>query len=199
MKRLRTRLRFDRFQNNNNHLHAIVRYQSNIKDIKSSISIGAALPPDEDELSSYAYYNSKLNKPGASQSYQSTITKSSSSNALTKMFSKENITAPYTYNRWLIPPAALAVHMSIGSVYAWSIFNSPLTRELGVVAAAPGMLITVLRQLITRILLYFNHIQVTGIYRQQCEYFRCPLSVWDYQQHQQVNGWRMWVPGWLVV
>lgn len=142
MRRLRTRLKCDRFQNSNNYLQTIVRFQSNTKDIKSSISIGAALPPDDDELTSYAYYNSKLKKPGSSPSFQSTITKSSStsSNALTKMFSRENITAPYDYNRWLIPPAALAVHMSIGSVYAWSIFNSPLTRELGVVAAAPGIM-----------------------------------------------------------
>ena len=38
--------------------------------------------------------------------------------------------------RWLNVPAAFLVQLSIGSVYAWSIFNSPLTRELGVVAPA---------------------------------------------------------------
>jgi MFS family permease len=30
------------------------------------------------------------------------------------------------FNRWLIPPAALAVHLSIGQVYAFSVFNTPL-------------------------------------------------------------------------
>eukprot|EP00899_Mesostigma_viride_P010324 jgi/Mesvir1/19293/Mv10367-RA.1 len=48
---------------------------------------------------------------------------------------KEHITAPEGFNRWLIPPAALATHMSIGSVYAWSIFNAPLVRDVGVVAS----------------------------------------------------------------
>lgn len=30
------------------------------------------------------------------------------------------------YNRWLVPPAALAVHLSIGQVYAFSVFKNPL-------------------------------------------------------------------------
>ena len=49
---------------------------------------------------------------------------------------KENIVAKPGYNRWLVPPASIAIHMCIGSVYAWSVFNPALTRELGVVAAA---------------------------------------------------------------
>jgi MFS family permease len=34
--------------------------------------------------------------------------------------------APAGYNRWLIPPAALAVHLCIGEVYAFSVFKDPL-------------------------------------------------------------------------
>jgi hypothetical protein len=49
---------------------------------------------------------------------------------------KDNIVASPTFNRFRIVPASLAIHMSLGSVYAWSIFNSPLTRESGVIAAA---------------------------------------------------------------
>src|SRR5712675_889835 len=30
------------------------------------------------------------------------------------------------FNRWLIPVAAVAVHICIGSVYAWSTFNRPI-------------------------------------------------------------------------
>jgi len=47
---------------------------------------------------------------------------------------KENIVAPDGYNRWRVPPASIAIHLCIGSVYAWSVFNTPLTRDLGVVA-----------------------------------------------------------------
>ncbi len=42
------------------------------------------------------------------------------------------------YNRWLVPPAALCIHLSIGQAYAWSVFNIPLTRVLGVTQSVPG-------------------------------------------------------------
>ena len=51
---------------------------------------------------------------------------------------KENILAEPGFNRWRVPPASIAIHLCIGSVYAWSVFNPPLTRELGVVASAAG-------------------------------------------------------------
>ncbi len=39
---------------------------------------------------------------------------------------RENtVAAPY-FNRWLVPPAALAIHLSIGQVYAFSVFKNPL-------------------------------------------------------------------------
>ncbi len=44
--------------------------------------------------------------------------------------------APPGFNRWRVPPASIAIHLCIGSVYAWSIFNPALIRELGVVGSA---------------------------------------------------------------
>jgi MFS family permease len=41
------------------------------------------------------------------------------------------------YNRWLVPPAALAIHLAIGQAYAFSVFNLPLTQIIGVTKAAP--------------------------------------------------------------
>lgn len=41
-------------------------------------------------------------------------------------FSKEYITASPNFNRWLVPPAALAVHLSIGMAYGFSVFWKPL-------------------------------------------------------------------------
>ncbi|MBU2358087.1 MAG: OFA family MFS transporter [Alphaproteobacteria bacterium] len=49
---------------------------------------------------------------------------------------KSHIVAKPGYNRWRVPPASIAIHLCIGSVYAWSVFNPPLTRELGVVASS---------------------------------------------------------------
>jgi MFS family permease len=51
---------------------------------------------------------------------------------------KEHIVAGPGFNRWKVPPASIAIHLCIGSVYAWSVFNEPLTRLLGVRAPAAG-------------------------------------------------------------
>jgi MFS family permease len=42
------------------------------------------------------------------------------------------------FSRWLAPPAALAVHLSIGQVYSFSVFKIPLTRLVGITSSAPG-------------------------------------------------------------
>lgn len=34
-------------------------------------------------------------------------------------------------NRWLIAASAVGIHLSIGSVYAWSVFSRPVTTQLG--------------------------------------------------------------------
>ena len=51
---------------------------------------------------------------------------------------RESTVAPPGFNRWLIPPAALAVHLSIGQVYAFSVFKIPLTRVLGIHQSISG-------------------------------------------------------------
>jgi len=53
-------------------------------------------------------------------------------------FDREQTVAAPGYNRWLFPPAALAVHLSIGQVYAFSVFKLPLTKIIGVTKSAPG-------------------------------------------------------------
>ena len=44
---------------------------------------------------------------------------------------KSHSVAPPGFNRFLVPPAALAVHLSIGQAYAISTFNLPMTKLLG--------------------------------------------------------------------
>ncbi|WP_037310739.1 L-lactate MFS transporter [Amycolatopsis orientalis] len=44
---------------------------------------------------------------------------------------RSRIVAPPGWSRWLVPPAALAVHLSIGQAYAWSVFKPPLEKTLG--------------------------------------------------------------------
>jgi MFS family permease len=51
-------------------------------------------------------------------------------------FDRRRTIAPPGYNRFLVPPAALAVHLSIGQAYAFSTFNIPLTKLLGITAPA---------------------------------------------------------------
>src|SRR5450631_3915435 len=51
---------------------------------------------------------------------------------------RESTVAPVGFNRFLVPPAALAVHLSIGQAYAFSTFNLPLTKLIGITHSAPG-------------------------------------------------------------
>ncbi len=50
--------------------------------------------------------------------------------------SKERIIARPGFNRWRVPPASIAIHLCIGSVYAWSIYNPALVKAIGVVGSA---------------------------------------------------------------
>jgi len=38
--------------------------------------------------------------------------------------------APADWSRWLVPPAALSVHLAIGQAYSWSVFKAPLESSL---------------------------------------------------------------------
>jgi MFS family permease len=49
---------------------------------------------------------------------------------MSDFLSKEHITANANFNRWLVPPAALAVHLSIGMAYGFSVFWKPLGSAL---------------------------------------------------------------------
>lgn len=51
---------------------------------------------------------------------------------MSDFFSKERITANSNFNRWLVPPAALAIHLSIGMAYGFSVFWLPLSKALGI-------------------------------------------------------------------
>jgi MFS family permease len=41
------------------------------------------------------------------------------------------------FSRWMVPPAALCVHLCIGQAYAFSVFNLPMTKLIGVTSSAP--------------------------------------------------------------
>jgi MFS family permease len=53
-------------------------------------------------------------------------------------FDRESTIAGPGFNRFLVPPAALAVHLCIGQAYAFSTFNLPLTKLIGLTQSAPG-------------------------------------------------------------
>jgi MFS family permease len=54
------------------------------------------------------------------------------------LLDKERSIAQPGFNRWLIPPAALTIHLCIGQVYAFSVFNLPMTKLIGIARSAPG-------------------------------------------------------------
>ncbi len=56
---------------------------------------------------------------------------------LLSILDREHSIAPPTYNRWRVPPAALAIHLAIGQAYAFSVFNLPLSTLRGISTSAP--------------------------------------------------------------
>jgi hypothetical protein len=44
---------------------------------------------------------------------------------------RERTIAKPGFNRWLVPPAALAIHLCIGIAYGFSVFWLPLSRSVG--------------------------------------------------------------------
>jgi MFS family permease len=47
---------------------------------------------------------------------------------------KERTVATAGFNRWLVPPAALCIHLCIGMAYGFSVFWLPLSRAIGLTA-----------------------------------------------------------------
>ncbi len=58
--------------------------------------------------------------------------------ALLSFLDRERSVAHPGYSRWLVPPAALAIHLCIGQVYAFSVFKIPLTQAIGITKSVPG-------------------------------------------------------------
>jgi MFS family permease len=58
--------------------------------------------------------------------------------SISSFLDKEHTIAKPGFNRWLILPAALFIHLSIGQVYAFSVFKLPMTKLLGITQSAPG-------------------------------------------------------------
>ena len=52
--------------------------------------------------------------------------------SLSGFLDKSRTIAGPGFNRWMVPPAALAIHLSIGQAYAFSVFNLPMTRLVGI-------------------------------------------------------------------
>jgi len=68
--------------------------------------------------------------------------------ASTGLLDRERIIAKAGFNRWLVPPAALCIHLCIGMAYGFSVFWLPLSRALGPRAqSCPNM--TLIEELFT--------------------------------------------------
>jgi MFS family permease len=57
--------------------------------------------------------------------------------ALTSVLDRGHTIAKPGFNRWMVPPAALCIHLCIGQVYALSVFNLPMSKLIGIAKSAP--------------------------------------------------------------
>lgn len=58
--------------------------------------------------------------------------------AIFSFLDREHTIARPGYSRWLVPPAALSIHLAIGQVYAFSVFKIPLSQLVGISKPVPG-------------------------------------------------------------
>src|ERR1700730_5077732 len=65
------------------------------------------------------------------------------------LLDRERIIARAGFNRWLVPPAALCIHLCIGMAYGFSVFWLPLSRALGITAAKSCPEMTLAQELFT--------------------------------------------------
>lgn len=64
-----------------------------------------------------------------------------------RALARSRTVAPPGWSRWLVPPAALSIHLAIGQAYAWSVFKPPLESSLqlsGTASALPFQLAIVM-------------------------------------------------------
>jgi len=57
--------------------------------------------------------------------------------SLLSFLDRERTVAGPGFSRWMVPPAALCVHLCIGQAYALSVFNLPMTKLIGISQSAP--------------------------------------------------------------
>src|SRR5579863_5798152 len=62
---------------------------------------------------------------------------------------REHTIAKAGFNRWLVPPAALCIHLCIGMAYGFSVFWLPLSRAIGLTAPKACPEISVFQELFT--------------------------------------------------
>jgi MFS family permease len=66
------------------------------------------------------------------------ITGSEPSGGIFSFLDRSHTIAKPGFNRWMVPPAALCIHLCIGQAYAFSVFNLPMTKLIGITQSAPG-------------------------------------------------------------
>ncbi len=68
----------------------------------------------------------------------SAVEQAQASGGLFGFLDRNRTIAKPRFSRWMVPPAALCVHLCIGQAYAFSVFNLPMTKLLGISQSAPG-------------------------------------------------------------
>lgn len=63
--------------------------------------------------------------------------------AVLEVLDRRHTVAPHSYNRWLIPPAALAVHLCIGQAYATSVYKNSLIEHFDASQTAIGFVFSI--------------------------------------------------------
>ena len=67
----------------------------------------------------------------------STMVQTQTSGGLFGFLDRTRTIAKPRFSRWMVPPAALCIHLCIGQAYAFSVFNLPMTKLIGITQSCP--------------------------------------------------------------
>src|SRR5580692_2764617 len=56
--------------------------------------------------------------------------------SISSLLDRSHTVAGPGFSRWMVPPAALCIHLCIGQAYAFSVFNLPMTKLIGITQSA---------------------------------------------------------------
>ena len=114
--------------------------------------------------------------------------------AMLSFLDRERTIAPAHYNRWLIPPAALAIHLCIGQVYATSVYKAALVKHFHTSLTAIGVVFSIAIVMLGRLGRGLRHLgRPESARAARCSPPRCCWAAGFLSAAIGISTWQLWL------